>query len=340
MAHSIVIIIASADKALQTGLLTETGRISGLATTPLPGVEGPNGSSPLAVSPDGRILYVAFRGTPPQVLSFASDPTSRQLAFMGRAPLPDSMAHISTDASGRWLFSASYSGGKFAVNAIGRDGVAGDIAQVLDVGPKAHCAMPSRDNRRVFVVSLGTDSILRFGFDAATGALESLAPAATTPAGTGPRHLVFDRTGRFAYVVNELSGTVDAYLVDAEGVFTRFQSVDITADGFSGTPQAADIHLTPDERFLFASERGSNTLAGFSVNAATGKLTLAGKTAVPAAPRGFAIAPDGRHLVVLGDASAKAVVCAIDASTGQLSHIGEFTTGKGPNWVEILPVDG
>jgi 6-phosphogluconolactonase len=179
--------------------------------------------------------------------------------------------------------------------------------------------------------------VLRFGFDAATGALEPLAPACTTPPGTGPRHLVFDRAGRFAYVVNELAGSVDAYAVDAEGMFELLQSADITADGFAGTPQAADLHLTPDGRYLYASERGSNTLAGFEVDAMTGRLTATGKTAVPAAPRGFAIAPDGRHLLALGDASATAAVFAIEAASGRLRAIEEVATGEGPNWVEILP---
>lgn len=334
-----VIIVASADKVLHTGRLSaKSGRISDLTATPLPDVQGPNGSSPMAVSPDGSRLYVAFRGMPHEVLSFAIDRAGQRLGFLGRAALPDSMAHLSTDATGRWLFSASYGGGKVAVNAIGEDGVAGDTTQVIDVGPKAHCSMPSRGNDMLYVVSLGTDTILRFGFDAATGLLEPLPAAATTPAGTGPRHLAFDRSGRFAYVVNELSGTVDAYATDAGGGLSRLQSVDITAEGFAGTPQAADIHLTPDGRFLYASERGSGTLAGFAVDASTGILAPVGKIAVPAAPRGFAIAPDGAHLVVLGDASAKAAVHAIDPATGRLTQTDEVPTGQGPNWVELLPI--
>jgi 6-phosphogluconolactonase len=341
MADSLVIIVASNSKTLITATLSGTdGRLSGVTSLPLPGVEGSNGSSPMAISPDRQKLYVAFRGTPYAVLSFGIDHAGRKLDYLGRAPLADSMAHISTDATGRWLFSASYSGGKFAINSIGADGVAGDTRQVLDIGPKAHCAMRSPDNSQVYVVSLGTDSILRFGFDAMTGALKNLPPAATTPAGTGPRHLVFGQEGRFAYVVNELSGTVDAYAVDDKGAFTRIQSADITADGFTGTPQSADIHLTPDGRLLYASERGSNTLAGFMVDPGSGRLTPAGKVSVPAAPRGFAISPDGRHIVTLGDRAGTAVVLAIDPASGKLSPVDEVKAGDGPNWVEILPLAG
>jgi 6-phosphogluconolactonase len=341
MADSLVIIVASNSKTLITATLSGSdGRLSGVTSLPLPEVEGSNGSSPLAISPDRQKLYVAFRGTPHAVLSFKIDYAGRKLDYLGQSPLADSMAYISTDATGRWLFSASYSGGKFAINPIGADGVAGDIRQALDIGPKAHCAVRALDNSKVYVVSLGTDSILRFGFNAETGAVEPLPAAATTPKGTGPRHLIFDRSGRFAYVVNELIGTVDAYAVDAEGAFTRIQSADITADGFTGKPQAADIHLTPDGRLLYASERGSNTMAGFTVDSGSGRLTPAGKIAVPAAPRGFAISPDGRHMVCLGDKDGKAAVLAIDAASGRLTEVERIDAGDGPNWVEILPLAG
>jgi 6-phosphogluconolactonase len=339
MGDSLVIIIASQDKVLHLGTLSgATGKLSALDSIALPEVAGSNSSSPMAVSPDRRTLYVAFRGTPPAVLSFRIDYPNRRLDYLGQAPLADSMASIATDATGRWLFSASYGGGKFGINQIGADAIAGGVKQVLDVGPKAHCVVPGLGNRKVFVVSLGTESVLRFAFDPQTGNVDALPPAVVVEKGTGPRHLVFERTGRFAYVVNELSGSVDVYSVDADGVFAPLQTVDITAPGFTGVPQSADIHLTPNGQFLYASDRGSDTLAGFAVDPASGRLSEVTKIAVAPTPRGFAIDPDGRYLVALGEKTAKAAVYAIDQGTGELRLIQEADTGQGPNWVEILPL--
>lgn len=340
MADSLVVLVNSDDMTL--GLATlygATSALSGFIETAFPDCTPPNGPSPLAISPDRSMLYAGYRGAQPAVLSFEIDYADKTLHYRGRAPLPDSMAHIATDSSGRYLFSASYASGKFAINTIDADGIAGDVLDVFDTGPRAHCVVPSKDNRTIFVSSTQSDAILRYGFDDRTGRLSPYElPAMRTRTGSGPRHFVFDAKERFAYVVNQEAGTVDVFGAssDGSGSFDSIQTVDITKPGFSGAPEAADIHLTPDGRFLYASERTSNTLSGFAVNDKTGRLTEIQKIDVPPTPRGFAIDPSGRHLLVAGQFSANIALYAIDPQTGVLTLNGTHPTGHGPNWIEIL----
>ena len=125
---------------------------------------------------------------------------------------------------------------------------------------------------------------------------------------------------------------------DVAPEFAHLQRGDITGAGLSGAPLASDIHLTSDGRFLYASERTSNTLAGYAVDLSNGRLTEVGKVGVPPTPRGFAIDPAGRHLLVLGETSAILTVLAIDQISGALNALRRYPTGNGPNWIEVLAV--
>jgi 6-phosphogluconolactonase len=102
---------------------------------------------------------------------------------------------------------------------------------------------------------------------------------------------------------------------------------------------AADIHMTPNGRFLYVSERTSSTLATFSVNAESGKLTYVGSTPTEKQPRGFAIDPKGKFLIASGEKSETISTYAIDQATGALRLIQKYPSGKGANWVEIVSFD-
>ena len=138
-------------------------------------------------------------------------------------------------------------------------------------------------------------------------------------------------------LLNELDGTVDVLDWDADQArLILVQTVGILPTGFTGQPWAADLHLTPDGRHLYASERTSSTLAHFLVDAATGRLALQGHVSVETQPRGFAIDPTGRHLLVVGQLSHHLSRWAIDPESGQLDCQQRISVGQGPNWVEIL----
>jgi 6-phosphogluconolactonase len=318
--------------------MAESGEMTLLQTAAFTGVEKPGASTPLAITPDHRVLIAGVRSQPFQAVSFAIDPKTGQLSHIGNGPLADSMANIAIDHGGKVLFSASYGGNKVALNPLQANGVAGEPKQVIPTGLNAHAFLPSPDNRFVFATNLGSDQVLAFAFDAAAGNLTpSDPPVHKVPEKSGPRHFVFHPNGKFVYLIHELNGDVAAFSYTArDGAWDEIQRTTALPEGFSGKPWAADIHITPDGRFLYASERTTNTLTAYKVDADSGKLTTIGSVPTEKQPRGFHIDPAGRYLAAVGELSDSMTVYAIDQSSGALSKLKSYPTGKKPNWVEFL----
>ena len=315
---------------------------------------------PMAVSPDRRFLYAAIRSVPYSVVSYLIESKTGELVLLSTAPLPDNMAYISTDRSGRFLFSASYAGHKISVNPIGVKGfVQADPIQVMITGRNAHSILPDPSNRFVYVPNLGSDQIMQLIFDKRTGALTPNRPAAAyTKVGAGPRHLEFSPNNRFVYVLNELDGNVNAYAVDLQtGLLTEIQALSavprnaklaqgIPAPAIGGSQptqaaptdiiKCADIHITPDGSFLYASERTTSTIAAFAVDSLTGKLRYINSYETEKQPRGFNIDPRGKFLIAAGQMSGQCLVHQINRATGELQLMKRYPVGKDPNWVEIV----
>lgn len=312
------------------------GELSLVETVAVGGV-----AMPMALGREGRVLYVGLRSQPFRVVSFAVDPASGRLTKLGESALADSMAYLSVDATGRWLFAASYGGHTISVNAIDAHGVVGAVAQLIATPPNAHAIRADASNRFVFVTHLGGDVLSSWRFDAAAGTLDANTPAlVTTPAKSGPRHFTWDASGRHLYLLGELDASITLFDVDAErGTLHerqhQGQRTQALPAGFTGTPWAADLHLTPDGRHLYASERRSSTITAFRVDAASGELTTLDTVPTEATPRGFAIDPSGRFLVAAGQESNAVALYAIDAASGALAQRQRLAVGKNPNWVEI-----
>jgi 6-phosphogluconolactonase len=311
---------------------------------------------PMAVSADKRILYAASRSKPYSVHAYSIDRGTGALKLIATSPLAESFPYISLDRTGRVLFGASYGGNLVSVNAVGGDRrILPEPLQVIPTARNAHAIRVDNSNRFVFVPHLGTDQVFQFVFDERSGRL-----AANTPpllqmkAGTGPRHLVVSSDNRFVYLLSELVATITTLSLDQKtGLLSEASSVSaLPADSKlqPGAPRpnsrnpdndiwAADLHLTPDGKFLYASERTSSTLATFSVDSASGKLTYLSSTLTEKQPRGFAIDPAGKFLVASGEKSETLSVYSIDSSSGALKPVGKVPTGKGSNWVEIVSFD-
>jgi 6-phosphogluconolactonase len=319
---------------------------------------------PMAVSPDRRFLYAGVRSKPFSVHVYSIDAGTGALTPLSVSPLAESFPYIALDKTGRFLFGASYGGHLISVNAVGPDGrVAATPLQVIPVGRNAHAIRTDGSNRFVFVPTLGSDEIFQLTFDATSGRLSSNTPAvALMKPSTGPRHFVTSGDNRFLYALSELLATVTTFSLDARtGLLTELSSASgLPADsklvpgaprgavGAPGGPPprntdndiwAADIHMTPNGRFLYISERTSSTLRAFAVEAATGKLTYLTSTPTENQPRGFAIDPKGRFLVAAGEKSDTISVYAIDQASGALTQLQKYPVGKGANWVEIVSFD-
>jgi len=153
----------------------------------------------------------------------------------------------------------------------------------------------------------------------------------------GPRHFVFHANGKLVYVLGELDASVYVFDYDAAtGQLKERQAVSALPPGFQGKPWAADLHITPDGKFLYGSERTSSTLAGFKVDPANGTLSSVGSVPTEKQPRGFSIDPSGRYLLVVGQLSHGMSSYRIDAESGKLTKLKEYPMGKNPNWIEIV----
>ncbi len=319
---------------------------------------------PMAVSPDRRYLYAALRAKPFTVLTYAIDPSTGALKQVSSSPLAESFPYISLDRTGRYLFGASYGAHLVSVNAVGSDGrVSAEPLQVIPIGRNAHSIQVDATNRFAYVPSLGNDQIFQFVFDEKSGRLASNTPAvALLKAMTGPRHFVISRDNKYLYALGELTGTVTTFAIDnktglltevstAGGVPPEAQLVPGAPRGAVGAPGgppprnvekdiwAADIHMTPNGKFLYISERTGSTLNAFSVDEQSGKLSYVGNTATEKQPRGFTIDSGGKFLVATGEQSPTISVYAIDQGNGALRLAGKYPTGKGANWVEIVSFD-
>ena len=288
MAKTFVYVSAAEDGVIDR---YEMNRTSG-ALTPLGETKAGKLVMPTAPSPTRPILYAVVRSLPTHVVSYAIDPATGDLKELASPPLPDSMPYVSTDRTGRFLFTASYGGDKVAVNPIDPDGaVRSASTQVLPTGKNAHSIVPARSNRFVYAANLGSDQVLQYRFNAATGRLPpNDPPLVKTQPDSGPRHPAFSLDGGSVYYLCELSGMVLQFAIDHDkGTLTALDSVatvpadsglvgsaareamastatfgaNTVAAGDDRRPKiwAADIAMTPDGRFIYTTERTKSHLA-------------------------------------------------------------------------------
>ena len=229
------------------------------------------------------------------------------MTYISSASLVQSTPYIVTDRTGRWLFAASYQGSLVSVSPIGPRGFLQPPHQVIRTEANAHSIQIDAANRHVLVPCLGGDVVTQWEFDAATGRLSANSPPAVkVEKGAGPRHFVFHPNNRWVYLLNELNASVYAYGYDAAtGTLSELQTLSALPADFSGPPfgmpglstnggpKAADLHVSPDGRFLYASERTTSTLAAFAIDLDSGRLQSISNYATETNPRGFNIDPTG-----------------------------------------------
>lgn len=317
----------------------ESGALRRIDVTYVPGIELPsNTSMPLAISPDRRVLHAALRQPPYPCVGFAIDPHDGGLTLLGSANLPHQACYLTIDRMGKHLLAASYQGALLASHKLDARGViTAPPTQVVPTPPAAHSVIQDAAGRFVYAASLGGDVIMRFRFDPGSGLLDDMQTAAM-PKGAGPRHLHLSPDGWMLYALCELDATIGAFAVASDtGLLERRQILRTQPEGFAA--KAADLHLTPDGRFLYASERSTSTLTACRV-ARDGSLAVIGAFDTETFPRGFAIDPRGHFLLAVGQQSHHLSAYRIEA-TGHLTMLARHETPRNPNWIEIvdLPAD-
>lgn len=304
-----------------------------------PGVTNP---SYLALDRARRRLYAVeeteeFEGAKSGAVSaFEMSAADGSLRFINRqASMGGAPCYVTADAAGRFLLVANYTGGNVAVLPFTKGG---GLAKAVDVrqdagsgpnrerqeGPHAHCVILDPSNRHAYACDLGTDKVMVYDFDARRGRLSPNGkPSVGLRPGAGPRHITLGRAGRHAYVLNELNSTVTAFARERTGALRELNTYSLLPSGFEGENTGADIHVTPDGRFLYCSNRGHDSIAAFRVDSRTGALTALGHTPTGGkTPRNFAVDPTGRFLLVANQRSDSVVTFRVDASTGALAPTG------------------
>ena len=259
--------------------------------------------------------------------------------LLGTMPLESDPCFISVDRTGRYLLASYYGAGHVSVHAIGADGtLLPDPIEWLATAPKAHSIHTDRSNRWAFLPHVGeSNRILQFAFDAGTGHLTpNAAPMVVPPAGTGPRHYCYHPTLDCVYFDNEQASSVTAYQLDpSKGTLQPFQTLSTLPEGFEGQNTCAQIHITPSGEFLYAANRGHDSIACFAVDSASGRLAALGQQPTEPTPRTFGIAPDGRYLCAAGQGTGRLAAYRINVE-GTLEPLDTYDIGERPMWVMIL----
>jgi 6-phosphogluconolactonase len=311
----------------------------------------------LAIHPNRQFLYAVNEagdasGKPSGVVSaLALDPKTGELKFLNQEPSGGAgPCHIVVDAQGKNALVANYNGGSAAVLPIGGDGKLGKLTALVQhkgssvnkgrqEAAHAHSINLDRANRFAFVADLGLDKVLIYGFDPDKGTLEPNDPSdvALKP-GAGPRHFAFDPSGRYAYVINELDSTITACTYAPKtGALTPIQTISTLPDDYKGETTCAEVVVHPSGSFLYGSNRGHDSIACYTIDQKTGKLTFVGhqreniKT-----PRNFALDPAGANAVVANQGSDSLVVFRVNQRTGMLESTGNTVQVPAPVCVRMI----
>jgi 6-phosphogluconolactonase len=300
----------------------------------------------LALDSTQRFLYSAH-GDSSEIASYARDPETGKLTFLNRQQTGgDNSSTVYLDRSNRFVVLANGPG--IAVFPIQPDGALGSRCELMippgepgpwrreQHGPHPHQAIFDPTGRFVVVPDKGLDKIHVYRFDAASGKLQPCEPPFVKARyGAIPRHIAFHPHAPFAYVVNEMDSTVNAYRWDnVRGTLEPFQRIATTPENYVGDNTGAEIAILPSGRFLYASNRGHDSVVIYAVNAQDGTLKHVGWESVQGCkPRFFGLDPDARHLYACNENSHTIVEFRIDQHTGALTSTGQVIETGSPSCI-------
>lgn len=303
----------------------------------------------LAVSPDEKFVYTVHEdadknGKGGEVASFSFDKSKGMLTFINKQSSGgDHPCYVAVDKTGKWVFAGNYTSGSLAMLKANKDGHLDPASTVIQHegysvnserqnSPHVHCTVLSPDNKYLYVADLGIDKIMTYAFNAKKGTLSnSKSGYIMTEPGSGPRHIAIHPNGKFVYLIEELTGSIVAYRDFGNADLQELQTISALPPAYDGPVGSADIHVSPDGKFVYASNRGeSNTIGIFAVNKETGTLVPVGHTStLGQKPRNFNFDPTGNYLLVGNQDSDEIVIFKRDKETGLLADSGQrISVGK------------
>jgi 6-phosphogluconolactonase len=348
MADVLYVGLQDDDKIVTFRIDAGSGKLVPKAETPAVGAP-----SAFALSPDRSVLYVGYRGTP-GIESCRIDAASGTLTSLGRVAIEHPPTYLAPDRAGKYLLSAYYQGAYAAVHPLGSDGaVSGPALDRQNTAPGAHAILTDPSNRFAFVPHIarqqdnvleppknipGPNFIAQFRFDATTGRLSANGTFEPKDA-IGPRHYCFHPTLDIVYFSDEQGCSVTAYRLDrASGALSLVETTPSLPPGVTVRNTCSQIYLTPSARFLYVGNRGHNSIAGFSVDPATGRLTPAGHAPTEAVPTAFGLESTGTFLFSAGTATGRLASYRIDGASGALTPLDVYEVGKRPAAVLAVPL--
>ena len=323
--------------------------------------ETPNPSF-LEIDAQRRLVFAVneidrFEGKPTGAVSaFSIDAGSGKLVLLNqRSSMGTNPCHLTLDKRGRHLLVTNCGSGSVAVLPVAADGRLGQATDVVQhAGKNLHparnrqrqqAAVPhgitlDPDNQTAFACDLGLDKLMAYRFDSDKGKLgAAVAPATVVKPGAGPRHMVFRPDGRFAYVINELGSTINVFAHDARtGALRETQTISTVPDAYDGPNLAAEVAMHPSGKYLYASNRGHNSVVLFAIDRDKGTLSFVEEQGTGGkGPRHFGIEPSAKHLAIANQDSNSVLVCRVDGGNGRLKPSGVFATVPSPTCVKFLP---
>jgi 6-phosphogluconolactonase len=303
----------------------------------------------LAIDPSGKYLYAANEVGTGRISAFSVDPKTGKLTALNTSGSGGSgPCHLSIDKSARAIVTANYGSGTVALVRVNGDGSLGAVGsedqhkgtggdKARQEGPHAHSINFTPDGHFAVAADLGTDQLYVYRFDAAKGELirDDRLGVKTAPA-AGPRHFAFHPNGKYGYAINELNSTVTVYSYDGAGGLRAIESLSTLPKGFHGENSTAEVVVHPNGRTLYASNRGHDSIAVFSINPATGKLTFVehvptqGKT-----PRNFALDPTGKYLFAANQTTNNIALFRVGAD-GRLTFTGQTLNAVAPVCIRFV----
>ncbi len=298
------------------------------------------GPASIAISPDKKFMYVSQRSTN-TFSSYSINQGTGELTFIASIAAIDNPVNISTDNTGRYLLSVYYAASKAAIYEIDPStGIINSTAlsSFSTAGINPHAIKTDSSNQFLYITNMTGNLMQQYAFDASTGTVSALAPATVSPSGTdGPRHFVYHGSKDLVYIANELSNTVTVYSFNVStGLLSEIQKLSTLPSSFVDVNKVADVHITPDNQFLYVSNRGHDSLAGFIIDTSTGLLTTNGYYPTETSPRAFDIDPAGEYLYAAGETSGSLSYYHINQSTGVLDSIAAYVMGANPSWVKCV----